>query len=405
MAMQAQGKKNPILITVEPKMLRWMRERANFDVHTFAHRVGTSTKRIYDWEVDGELTLRKAEKVADVCHLPFGYLYLDNPPDEKLPINDFRTVGSMRIKQVSIDLREIINTAIARQDWYRLRAIQDDVPPFEYVGSLQATENVKSAALKIRKLFDLETSGWTHVPDWKKAFDIQRQKLEYNGILVMRSSFAGEGNNRPLSVDEFRGFAIADDYAPLIFINGKDYQAAQMFTLMHELVHIWLGTSGISNLNRTYTVGGQNERFCNAVAAEILVPEHEIRVRFRALSDVSTLVSHFKVSRLVILRRLLDLKLIKRREFLNKYNSEIDDLREEKESIDAKRKEMIKEGKKPKIPYYKVKISRLGKPFVSAILVDTFEGRTAPTEAFHLLGVKSFQQVRLLAREMRMENF
>src|SRR5690606_23963375 len=122
--------------------------------------------------------------------------------------------------------------------------------------------------------------------------------IEERGILVMRNGVVGNNTHRPLSVEEFRGFAIADEFAPLIFINGADYLSAQMFTLAHELVHVFVNASGISNLQDTYSSNNAIERFCNQVAAELLVPEAELRPLHAAIAingdPTDRLARHFK---------------------------------------------------------------------------------------------------------------
>jgi Zn-dependent peptidase ImmA (M78 family) len=382
-------------ITVDPKMLQWVRQRAGLTVDELAHRVGVRPQKVVDWEFFGNITLKQAEDVAQVTHSPFGYLYLDEPPDETLPISDFRTLGSGAITSISLELRETIDLALARQAWYRENAISNGYDRLGFVGSLTGDEDIISAARRIRDQFALTTAIRSRTSDLQEAFTIQRMYLEQQGVLVMRSRFAGEGTNRPLDIHEFRGFALSDEYAPLLFINGQDYKPAQMFTMMHELVHLWIGVSGISNLNRTYA-SGKVETFCNAVAAEILVPEDELRILFSDASNIEPLVSHFKVSRLVILRRLRDLNLMSRREFVTRYRGILSRLDEEARRIEEKSKGG---------GYYRTKISRLGKPFVTAVVESTLEGRTPPSEAFYLLGLRDFTKVRRLAQELKFGNF
>lgn len=144
----------------------------------------------------------------------------------------------------------------------------------------------------------------------------------------MRSGIVGNNTHRPLSVDEFRGFVVADPYAPVIFINGKDARAAQIFTLIHELAHIWLGASGVSNerLGDTHHRDADVEKICNATAAEFLVPASELRTRWKGDIDFSTQVRDltrvFKVSGVVIARRATELKLVSWEEFFAFYQRE-----------------------------------------------------------------------------------
>jgi Zn-dependent peptidase ImmA (M78 family) len=155
---------------------------------------------------------------------------------------------------------------------------------------------------------------------------LQMEQIEESGVLVMRNGVVGTNTHRPLSVAEFRGFALADDYAPLIFVNGADGKAAQMFTLAHELVHIWIDESGVSNLRQTFAPDGGIERFCNAVAAKVLVPDEDVEEFWpQARSKESPwewLGKRFKLSSLVVLRRLLDLRLVDRPLFERAYRQQ-----------------------------------------------------------------------------------
>src|SRR5205814_347586 len=161
---------------------------------------------------------------------------------------------------------------------YRDYLLSEGDEPLDFVGSISLDTDHDSAAQKIRERIGFQTELREQENAWEDALKLQIEQIEEAGVLVMRSGIVGSNTHRPLSVAEFRGFALADKYAPLIFLNGSDGKAAQMFTLAHELVHIWLGKSGISNPHRTYAGGQQIERFCNAVAAKVLVPDEDIKV-------------------------------------------------------------------------------------------------------------------------------
>ena len=136
-----------------------------------------------------------------------------------------------------------------------------------------------------------------------------------------------EGNtHRPLSVSEFRGFAISDRFAPVVFINGRDAQTAQIFTLIHELAHIWIDASGISNESLKQSPSDELntvERFCNAVAAEVLVPAVDFAalwIKQRSVDENMRQASRrYKVSTVVVLRRALDLHKLTWEQFLEHY--------------------------------------------------------------------------------------
>jgi Zn-dependent peptidase ImmA (M78 family) len=208
----------------------------------------------------------------------------------------------------------------------------------------------------------------------------------------MRSGIVGNNTHRSLDVTEFRGFALSDPYAPLIFINSKDAKAAQLFTLAHELVHIWLGVSGVSNLNLTYSPDVDVERFCNAVAAELLVPLDELQAEWSSRHDsvdkIPMTARHFRVSSLVILRRLLDAKYISREEFQRLYNDELAKMHQQDAATEGGG------------DFYRTLNTRLGKRFVSALIESTLEGGTPYRQAFQLLGVKNAEAVRKLASKL-----
>lgn len=376
-----------ITISLEPEVLKWARQRAGLSIEDLARNF-TQPEKVAAWETDGKLTLKQAETLAAKTHTPFGYLYLDTPPVEKLPINDFRTVGSQKVLSPSPELLETIGRALERQEWFRDYAVSNGFKPLDFINSLTGEEEIVPAAQRLRKRLSIETSVRANAHTWEEALRLQRECLESQGILVMQSGIVGENTHRPLNVDEFRGFALSDEYAPLIFINSKDVKAAQMFTMMHELVHLCLGVSGVSNLTKTYAPNRAAERFCNAVAAEILVPAHELMKQYVGVDKITALLRHFKVSVLVILRRLRDLRLITVEEFDRLYNdAQVSFQRAEGSGGD----------------YYNTKISRLGRRFLSALMESTLEGAIPLKEAFRLLGVSNVQTMRNLARELQFE--
>ena len=127
------------------------------------------------------------------------------------------------------------------------------------------------------------------------------------------NGIVGNNTHRKLDPEKFRGFVLVDDYAPLVFVNGADSKAAQMFTLAHELAHLWFGSSAAFDLRELQPADDETERACNRIAAELLAPEHELRDAWTAAlqspNRYQVLARQFKVSELVAARRLLDLGL------------------------------------------------------------------------------------------------
>lgn len=375
-------------VTLKPDCLQWARKRAGLDVADLAQKLGVTEEKVIAWEQSGELRFSLAEKLASATHTPLGYLFLPKPPTEKLPVSDFRTVGTKSLDAPTPELLDIVNDALRKQDWYRDYVIRLGGEELPFVKSLSTSSNTVEAADKIRAVIAWGADLRDAAASWEAALSQQVDAVEEAGILVMRSGIVGNNTHRPLSVSEFRGFALSDNYAPLVFINGKDSKAAQIFTLAHELVHIWLGVSGVSNLNQTYSPKVSTEQFCNNVAAELLVPLAELKLQWEAVQEkpdrIKQLVKHFKVSSLVILRRLRDADYLTNDEFSRLYTDEITQFHQTHSGSGGG-------------DFYRTLRVRLGKRFASALISSTLEGTTPYRDAFQLLGVKNSENMQRLA--------
>lgn len=379
-------------ITLQRQVLRWARDRAGLTEEMLARKVGTKPERVMDWERTGRLKFVQAQKLAKATYTPFGYLYLPSPPDDRLPIPDFRTVGGAPLMRPSPNLVDVLDDALQRQDWFRDYLTADGESPLQYVGSLPTTMPIVEAASRVRQVVPFDLATRAEARTWEEALTLQIEQIEDSGVLVMRSGIVRSNTHRPLSVEEFRGFALADPYAPLVFMNGRDALAAQMFTLAHELVHIWVGASGVSNLESTYPVDRAEETFCNKVAAELLVPEQELRRQWPAArgqaQPVTWLLQQFKVSSLVVLRRLNDLSLIDREDFARLY-------REEEERFRA-----AAAARAPGGDFYRTQRTRSGRRFARALIESTLEGRTPYRDALRLLGMSKVGTFNEFARQL-----
>lgn len=378
-------------LSLKPDVLRWARERARLSVPELAQKMKRREEQITSWESSGAIKLKWAEKLAHVTHTPLGCLYLPAPMEETLPVSDFRTVRDQKLAQPSPDLIEVMDLAILRQAWYKEHLLSEGSEPISLVGSLTADEPIVAAAARIRHELNINTDLRTTARTWEEALKLQITRLEDHGILVMRSGTVGSNTHRVLDVEEFRGFALSDELAPVIFINGADFVGAQMFTLMHELVHLYLGQSAISNLERTYSPDIGTERFCNAVAAEILVPTaelHSVWAKARGQHDyLKPLVAHFKVSGMVMLRRLRDLALIAPAEFNAQWSELVGHAKAKKEKSTGG-------------DYYGAQRNRASALFARAIVASTLVGQTLYRDAFRLLGIGKYETFVKYAREL-----
>jgi IrrE N-terminal-like domain len=244
-------------VTVKPDLLRWARERAGRSVESLAVKFPMLER----WE-RGEVkpTLKQIEQFAKATLVPVGYLFLREPPVERVPIPDLRTIGDWEVDHPSPDLLETIYLCQRRQAWYRdyARSIGDDPRPF--VGSVALDSSIEDVAATMRSALGFDLGARRECPTWTEALRRFIEQADALGILVMVSGVVGSNNHRKLDPEEFRGFALADDLAPLVFINGADTKAAQMFTLAHELAHLWLGESALSDVAPASLPTGESNR-------------------------------------------------------------------------------------------------------------------------------------------------
>ncbi|MEH2510152.1 Zn-dependent peptidase ImmA (M78 family)/DNA-binding XRE family transcriptional regulator [Nitrobacteraceae bacterium AZCC 1564] len=299
---------------INGELLKWARERAAMPREQLAKKVGQKPDRVVDWETGKEQpTFKQALRLASVTNVPFGYLFLPQPPADELPLPDLRTVGSGPAEPLNSNTRDLLEDVLFKHGWFVDHLVQHGQDPLPFVAKFKITHNASEVAADIRKTLDLDGAAQAS-PNWESYLRLLIDHAESRGIWMMRSGIVGSNTHRPLSVRQFRGFAIADSFAPLVFINGKDALAAQIFTFAHEIAHIWFGSSGISNLDigrKDYGTSRATEIACNRVAAEVVVPAEAFNQAWsenRSASDNYDFLSRFfKVSRVVIARRALDL--------------------------------------------------------------------------------------------------
>lgn len=311
-------------LILEPSVLRWARERADYSVAALAKQVKVKTERVLEWEKSGAISMAQVDKLARVTRTPTGQLFLSTPPTETLPIRDFRTGAGVTPPPPSPDLLETVYAMQRRQAWLRAELIETGQEPLGFVGRQQGSGNYAAVAAEMRAMLGL-TADWPRRHyTWAAALVALRAALDAVGILVVSNGAAGNNNRRRLNPDEFQGFALVDEYAPLIFINNADYRAAQAFTLAHELAHLCIGAEGVSALENLLPSDNAVEQFCAAAAGEFLAPEAELREFWsntgRSGDPCQLAVRRFKVSRIVAARRALDLGLMDRAEFLDSYS-------------------------------------------------------------------------------------
>ena len=377
-------------VPVSPELLRWARERSGLAQDDLT----TKFRKLSEWE-DGETqpTLKQVEAFARAVHVPVGYLFLSEPPEESVPIPDFRTIADHHVTRPSPNLLDTIYICQERQSWYRDFARIAQQPELGYVGTATVETSPESVAARIRKTLGFDLGARRECPTWTEALRLFIRQADDAGVLVMVSGVVMSNTHRRLDPAEFRGFALSDPIAPLVFVNGADTKAAQMFTLAHELAHLWLGDSALSNIGAAPAPGFRSEEiWCNAVAAELLVPIAALRAELRrdeSLPHVlSRLARGFKVSNFVILRRLLDAEWLDRARFDAAWAEESTRLR------------TVAQRGSDGGNFHRTTLSRVSRRFAKALVVSTLEGRTLYRDAFRMLGVSRTETFNNLGREV-----
>lgn len=372
---------------IKPELLSWARERARLEADDLSDRF----PKLAAWE-EGTLkpTLKQVEDFAKATHTPVGFLFLEQPPVERIPIPDFRTIRNKPIARPSPDLLDMIYVCQQRQEWYRDFARSERESPLSCVGSVSLESNVEQTAAAMRHALGFDIEERRRMPTWTDALRLFIAQADEAGIMVMCSGVVLNNNYRPLDPEEFRGFALSDGLAPLVFINGADTKAAQMFTLAHELAHIWLGQSAVSDSQALAIPEHQVERWCNNVAAELLVPleilKHEYDDGPSLRSELDRLARIFKVSTLVILRRIHDAGGLTKQEFWSEYENELE--------------RILAIAKGSGGNFYLTQAARVSKRFARALVISTLEGQTLHRDAFRMLGFAKLDTFKKLGRSL-----
>lgn len=381
---------------IKGEMIKWARERAGLSPESLAEKLQINSDKVRKWE-SGEVAIpiSKAKALSKISLIPYGLLFADNPPEEKITIPDFRTHGSVGLRKPSPELLETICDAKLKQEWYKDYLISEDFVPLEFIGKYDTGFDPELAAAELKNILRIDETEYLKCKDWEAAFSYLINHTEDAGITVIVNSILKNNTHRPLDIDEFRGFVLSDVYAPLVFINGQDSKAAQMFTLIHEIAHLLIGESGILDITLGNNISIPHERWCNRVAAEFLTPKSQVLAiwdfNLDADRNLRNLRLRLKVSRLVCIYRAFELNLIsadEKNEFVSKETAKI-------ESLKKKNKE--KEGGPS--PYILLRYKN-GRNLALAVISEVKGNRMLYRDAFRLLGISSAQSLDKFASRL-----
>lgn len=363
-AIQRSGKNYDDLVAKSPNILQWITG-------------------------DKKPTLKQLEDFAKKTYTSLPLLLLNKPPKEQLPIADFRTFNNEDRQNITANLLDTIYDCEKKQLWYSEYCKQQQFEKNAIVGKFSIEDNYKDVANYLIDYF--EFSEVCNNADLSFARD--RDLIENHNILVVSSGVVASNSHRKLNIEDARGFALTDDYAPLIFINANDSINARRFTLMHELAHVAINESGISNNNHSNIA---IEKWCNKVAAEILVPEEQFNNKLNNLNpveledDLFKIAKSFQVSTLVIIGKLLDLKYIDNTKFWQLYNIENEKIQQYLAQ---------KTNKKTGGNFYNTQPTRVSKLLLKTIALSTLEGNTLYRDAMSLINVKKTKTFNNLINE------
>ncbi|MCV9388943.1 ImmA/IrrE family metallo-endopeptidase [Reichenbachiella ulvae] len=377
---------------ITPKVLKWARESAKMSLEEAASKVNKSAEQLSAWEEGEEFpTIRQAEKLAKSYKRPFALFFLPEIPNDFQPLQDFRKSDSKNLTTGSIF---IIREIQQKQNWLSEVMEESGESKLSFIGKFSLNNSPTEVAEDIIKTLGISRNMNGQESSVKYWVD----QIEANGIFVSRTSFIH--SRLLLDKDELQGFAIADPYAPFVFVNSQDWDAPQLFTLIHELAHLWIAETGISNdVEMDSNNSNPIERFCNEVAASVLMPEELIKsFDYRVYDNSKSVFRTAKtlgVSSFALIVRALNLSIISfdhyqtlKAQVQNDFNEFL--VREEEKKQKAKQREG---GPNP----YLLRVNKNSRLFTQLVL-DAFRGgNIEPTQASTLLNtsINNFSKLEL----------
>ena len=393
-------------IPVNHNILVWARKEANLSPGRAAQKAKiteikkrgsieplTPSLRLERWENnDGSPTYAQLLKLAKAYRRPVLTFFLSKPPKKEVRLLDFRTLGN---KETEINTFEAEFSALVRQSGAIQKSVREilqesNKEPLSFVGSITLHSDPAEVAHNIRDTLNCDFTNQKKIRTVQSLFSFIRDKSEEKGIYVIVQGNLGSRHTN-MSPNVFRGFTISDKLAPFIIINPNDTKTANVFTLVHELCHVWLGDTGVSNWNSLNiqepkpTI--QNEQFCDQVAAEFLVPKTDLFKQWELLTIgyeadvvIKRIARQFKVSPIVIARRLLEFNEISSEAYWNWYDEYQDEWMRIKEELKSKETEP---------PSYRIRTrTKLGNALINTVIDATREGKISELDASVILNVK-----------------
>lgn len=366
---------------VTPSVLKWARERARLSTEQAAEKIGQTVEVIEAWE-RGERypSIAQARKASETYKRSLAVFYLPQPPTDFDPIKDFRQLPDVETGEYTPELALLLRQLQSRQEWMREYLISQGAESLGFIGSASIKDSPSELAVRIRNTLRASIEAQCSTPSVEGALTFWVGLVEDIGVCVSRQGM--------IELEEARGIALSDKYAPFIYVNVKDSYAGRQFTLIHELVHLWVNTSGVSNMKEiprnARSVDAKTEIFCNKTAALVLVPPDEFDAAWRqrkqdqSVDDqIDRISMRFRVSAETIARRLLDADVIRQPDYerLRLVYSERWRASQDRDQSGGG-------------SYYRNMVSKNGRRFTRTVLGARYSGRITIRDACFALGVK-----------------
>lgn len=375
---------------IQPSVLRWARESQGYSLEDVALHLKRSVDDVAAWESGAAApSYAQLETLAySLYKRPLAVFFLPAPPQEPKVKQEFRTLPDFELDQLAADTRYQLRLAHAHQ--ISLRELNDGANPavrkvFKDI-AITESSGVAAAADSLRRYFGISLDDQAAWGTSDAALKAWRNAVEACGVFVFKHSF----KQKTIS-----GFCLADDEFPLIYLNNSTAKTRQIFSLFHELAHLLLKVNAISKLDESHIEQlspkeRRIELFCNAFAAEFLMPAADFAVKVEALrnfddKDIQLLARRYLVSREVVLRQLLDRKLVAQAYYESKVEQWVTESENGGSGGD----------------YYATQSAYLGERYLQLVFSKHYQGRLTLEQVADYLGVRTKSVAGLEAMMLR----
>ncbi len=386
-------------LNINPEVLKWCREQTGYSISEVVEKINISdtkatskkeavsaVQKLEKWENGKDVpSYTVLQKLASFYKRPLLTFFMPNPPVVQNKLVDFRTLDSLPHGKDSPEFAKLKRQIFYLQESLSEFQKNDGVEPLDFINSVSVNTNIFQFVQNIRQRLSFSYDEQRACKKDEVLFSVLREKIEDLGVyVVIRGGF------EKIPLDEFRGIAITDEYAPLILINGRDSVVARTFSMLHELAHIFLGISSESNYQQ---IRDPKEAFCNKFSAEFMMPTEEVnrifpnRIEETSASVIMNTLSleakKHNVSMMTLLYRLSDVEKISSamvRQIENTIKSRVKEKRETQEGGPDRNK---------------IDKLYLGDKVISTVLNARDAGTISDSSASALLNVKEYRFDRI----------